>query len=78
MAKAGSAAGHLAKRSFTIQGHRTSVALEPAFWRGFDAWAAAEGLSANALMARIDEARAAPLASAIRVALLERAQKPSG
>jgi hypothetical protein len=29
-------------------------------------------------MARIDEARAAPLASAIRVALLERAQKPSG
>jgi predicted DNA-binding ribbon-helix-helix protein len=71
-------AGHLAKRSFTIQGHRTSVALEPAFWTAFDALAAAEGLSANGLMARIDEARGAPLASAIRVALLAQAQNPSG
>lgn len=71
-------AGHLAKRSFTIQGHRTSVALEPAFWAAFDAMAAAEGLSANALMARIDEARGTPLASALRVALLTRAQPPSG
>lgn len=78
MAKARGQSGHLAKRSFTIQGHRTSVALEPAFWGAFDAWADADGLSANALMARIDEARGAPLASAIRVALLARAQKPSG
>lgn len=71
-------AGHLAKRSFTIQGHRTSVAVEPAFWAAFDDWASAEGLSSNALMARIDEARGAPLASALRVALLARAQNPAG
>ncbi len=77
-AKAAARAGHLVKRSFTIQGHRTSVALEPAFWAAFDAWAAGESLSANALMARIDEARSAPLASALRVALLARAQNPSG
>ena len=26
----------LTKRSFTIQGHRTSIALEPQFWAAFD------------------------------------------
>jgi predicted DNA-binding ribbon-helix-helix protein len=65
--------GSLLKRSFTIQGHRTSVALEPEFWRALDMEAAAEGLTTTALVTRIDEARTTALASAIRVWLLRRA-----
>lgn len=60
------------KRSLTLMGHRTSVSLEPAFWDAFREMAAAEGLSMNALAARIDGARAPDtgLATAIRLAVL--------
>jgi predicted DNA-binding ribbon-helix-helix protein len=63
------------KRSLTLQGHRTSVSLEPLFWEEFRRLAAAEGVSLNSLAARIDAARPADvgLASAIRVHVLERA-----
>lgn len=64
----------LHKRSFTIQGHRTSVALEPEFWAAFDAAVRADGLSPTAWITRLDEARQTPLASAIRVELLRRLQ----
>jgi predicted DNA-binding ribbon-helix-helix protein len=63
----------LVKRSIAIQGHRTSVALEPAFWDALDAAAAAMGISSAALVTRIDEERTTPLASAIRVWLFRRA-----
>jgi predicted DNA-binding ribbon-helix-helix protein len=63
----------LIKRSFTIQGHRTSVALEPEFWAAFDAAVAADGLTPTAWITRLDEARGTPLASALRVELLRRA-----
>lgn len=63
----------LVKRSFTIQGHRTSVALEPEFWEVLEMAAAAEGLTTTALVTRLDEERSRPLASAIRVWLLKRA-----
>jgi predicted DNA-binding ribbon-helix-helix protein len=63
----------LVKRSFTIQGHRTSVALEPEFWDAFDAVAAARGCTSTALVTEIDEARDRPLASALRVFLLREA-----
>jgi predicted DNA-binding ribbon-helix-helix protein len=61
------------KRSLTLQGHRTSVSLEAAFWDEFRRLAAAEGKSVNALAAEIDAARTPPgsLASAIRVRVLE-------
>lgn len=65
--------GGLRKRSFTIQGHRTSVALEAEFWRALDLAAAAEGLTTTALVTRIDEERSTALASAIRVWLFRRA-----
>jgi len=55
------------KRSLTIAGHATSVALEPIFWQGFDAIAKRRGLSAAALIAEIDATRTGGLASAIRV-----------
>ena len=60
------------KRSLTLQGHRTSVTLEPLFWDCFAAMAAEEGVSLNALAARIDAARDPDvgLAGALRVAIL--------
>jgi predicted DNA-binding ribbon-helix-helix protein len=64
----------LLKRSFTIQGHRTSVALEPEFWAAFDDAVAEARTTPTAWITALDEARTTPLASAIRVALLRRAQ----
>jgi predicted DNA-binding ribbon-helix-helix protein len=60
------------KRSLILDGHRTSLALEPEFWAALDAAAVAEGLTLAALVARIDRARADQtpdrlLASACRV-----------
>lgn len=64
----------LTKRSFTLAGHRTSLALEPEFWRVLEATAGARGLSLAGLVAQIDGARGArPLASACRLAALANA-----
>jgi predicted DNA-binding ribbon-helix-helix protein len=57
----------LRKKSFSLSGHRTSVALEEEFWTVLGQSALSQGLSLAALVARIDAARAArPLASALR------------
>ena len=65
------------KRSLTLQGHRTSVSLEGAFWTAFRRIAAERGQSVNALAAEIDVRRAPPasLASAIRVFVLRRLEE---
>jgi predicted DNA-binding ribbon-helix-helix protein len=65
----------LKKRSFTLSGHRTSVALEAEFWAVIDAAAVRDGHSLAALVGRIDATRGArPLASALRLyALAHRA-----
>ena len=66
------------KRSLTIKGHRTSVALEPAFWRVLEHAARARGLTLPTLVAGIDAAREGPgvgLASALRVFALEEAAR---
>jgi predicted DNA-binding ribbon-helix-helix protein len=64
----------LKKRSFSIAGHRTSVALEPEFWAVLDEDARAQGLSLAALVAHIDGAREGRnLASALRIHVLQRA-----
>lgn len=58
----------LKKRSFSLSGHRTSVALEAEFWAVIDDAAAREGLSLAALVGRIDAGRGErPLASALRL-----------
>lgn len=62
-----------AKRSLTIQGHATSLTLEPIFWAALNEAAAQEGKSLAALVAEIDEARTTNLSSAVRVWLFERA-----
>jgi len=59
------------KRSFSIAGHRTSIALEPEFWRGLEAVAAARQTSLAGLIREIDETReTANLSSAVRLAVL--------
>lgn len=59
------------KRSLSIAGHRTSVALEPEFWEGAEALAAERGLSLADLIRDIDQTRTGTnLSSAIRVAVL--------
>jgi predicted DNA-binding ribbon-helix-helix protein len=67
----------LRKRSLTLAGHATSLALEEDFWRELDKAAEAEGVALARLIARIDAARAqddpdAPLSSACRVWVLRR------
>jgi predicted DNA-binding ribbon-helix-helix protein len=58
----------LKKRSFSLSGHRTSVALEEEFWAVLDNEAKATGQSLAALVARIDLGRGPrPLASALRL-----------
>ena len=60
------------KRSLTIAGHRTSVALEPEFWTKLDAMASERGLTTAVLIAEIDQGRSGPnLSSALRVAVLD-------
>lgn len=59
------------KRSLTIAGHQTSIALEPEFWDGLEALAARRGLRVTALIEDIDRGRTSPnLSSALRVAVL--------
>ena len=61
----------LKKRSVSLSGHATSVALEAEFWAVLDEIAAAAGLSHAGLMKRIDEKRGrTPLASACRLLAL--------
>jgi len=62
----------LIKRSFSLAGHRTSVALEPEFWDVLDALAQRSATSLAALVAESDAAREAsqPLASCLRVLAL--------
>jgi len=67
---------NLRKRSLTVAGHATSLALEPEFWAVLDEIAAARGLSLAGLIAELDLSRAdRPLASACRLAALEWAQR---
>ena len=58
----------LAKKSFTLSGHRTSVALEAEFWSVLEQAARETGTTLSGLVARIDATRGErPLASALRL-----------
>jgi predicted DNA-binding ribbon-helix-helix protein len=60
------------KRSVTIDGHRTSVSLEDAFWTELSAIAERRGMSLNALVAAIDhDRRPGNLSSALRLYVLD-------
>lgn len=47
----------LLKRSLSLHGHRTSLALEPEFWAVVDAYADAANKSLAGLIAEIDDNR---------------------
>jgi predicted DNA-binding ribbon-helix-helix protein len=67
------------KRSLTIAGHRTSIALEPEFWSALEDLALERQLTLPQLVREIDETREGPnLSSALRVAVLSRWRGPSG
>jgi predicted DNA-binding ribbon-helix-helix protein len=65
--------GTLIKRSFTLDGHRTSIALEPEFWAALMHIAASRQQTLTALVAVADARRSEgrPLASALRVLALQ-------
>jgi predicted DNA-binding ribbon-helix-helix protein len=67
---------NLIKRSFSLAGHRTSVALEAAFWQVLLEVAKSRGIRLAGLVAEVDAARhvSTPLASALRVLALREAQ----
>ncbi|MGC2824537.1 MAG: ribbon-helix-helix domain-containing protein [Pseudolabrys sp.] len=60
------------KRSIVIDGHKTSVSLEDAFWSDLKEIAHDQGATLSALVAKIDETRAhGNLSSAIRLYVLD-------
>jgi predicted DNA-binding ribbon-helix-helix protein len=60
------------KRSIVIAGHKTSVSLEDAFWRGLKDIASEEGITLSDMVAAIDQERKhGNLSSAIRLFVLE-------
>jgi len=70
----------LIKRSFSLAGHRTSVALESAFWEVLHAAAQSRGMTLARLVAVVDAERdgTTPLASALRVLALRDASRRAG
>ena len=66
------------KRSVSLAGHATSLALEPEFWAVLEREAQNAGSSLAAFVALIDGARGArPLASALRIHALAAAGRAS-
>ncbi len=65
------------KRSVTIDGHRTSVSLEDAFWRALGQAASLRRLSRAALIGQVDHARPPEvgLATALRLFVLSELQR---
>ena len=61
----------IGKYSIAIDGHRTSVSLEPEFWRALKDIAAARRQSLGALVSEVDRAREGNLSSALRVFVLK-------
>ncbi|NRG17862.1 ribbon-helix-helix domain-containing protein [Rhizobiales bacterium] len=63
----------LKKRSLTLHGHRTSLALEPEFWAALEEIALSREMSLAGFIAAVDDARdpESALSSAVRVKVLD-------
>lgn len=60
------------KRSLSIAGHRTSIALEPEFWTALEEIAALRGISLSQLVAEADAGRGEDsLSSRLRLLALD-------
>lgn len=58
----------LVKRSVRLEGHATSIALEPSFWKALEKIAKQHKVNLSELIAAVDLQRAGqPLTSALRV-----------
>jgi predicted DNA-binding ribbon-helix-helix protein len=69
-------AAMLRKISLSIRGHRTSLALEEAFWKQLRRIAQERGCSLAVLITEIDESRSGhSLASSLRLFVLEVLEK---
>ena len=65
------------KRSVVIDGHKTSVSLEDAFWRSLKEIARTQQATLSNIVAEIDKARQhGNLSSAIRLFVLDRIRAP--
>jgi predicted DNA-binding ribbon-helix-helix protein len=65
------------KRSVVIDGHKTSVSLEDAFWRGLKEIARAQQATLSNLVGEIEKTRQqGNLSSAIRLFVLDRVRAP--
>jgi predicted DNA-binding ribbon-helix-helix protein len=60
----------IGKYSVAIDGHRTSVSLEPEFWQALKDIAAARQETLGALVSEVDRTREGNLSSALRVFVL--------
>ena len=60
------------KRSLTLKGHKTSVALEKAFWAVLEEIACNRSISLPQLISEIDENRKGSLSSALRLYALKK------
>ncbi len=73
----------MCKHSVVLDGHRTSVSLENAFWDELTHIAKAQNVSVNQLVTRVDHARqvdqtlSSNLSSALRVFVLNALKAPS-
>jgi predicted DNA-binding ribbon-helix-helix protein len=63
------------KRSVVVDGHRTSVSLEPIFWDQLREISSQRRMSVNELVTLIGQQRNGSLSSAIRVFVLENVLK---
>ena len=61
----------IGKYSVAIDGHRTSVSLEPVFWGALKEIAAARGMTLSAVVTEVDRTRRGNLSSALRVFVLK-------
>src|ERR1700693_5838833 len=65
------------KRSIVIAGHKTSVSLEDAFWKGLKEIAGGRNVTLSDLVSTIDsERRHGNLSSAIRLFVLDHYRQP--
>ena len=67
----------IVKRSIVIGGHKTSVSLEDAFWRGLKDIARAQRVTLSKMVSDIDKSRnQSNLSSAIRLFVLDHLRNP--
>ena len=58
---------HPKKYSVVLNGHATSITVEPVFWEGLQKIAKQKNITINSLISEIDESTSGNLSSALRI-----------